>query len=138
MNVTQFRLEVRASVIDRTGCCAAEPMLAGAVFRDYEGESISQDEARRREADPSRPRLRSVAIRGELFLLGALNFFGGEGTCRRNGRARRVALPTELGRVADVGHADDGVDLVLHPGGELGQNAVGGGSLAGLGEEGLV
>ncbi len=55
MEVKEYRLDVRASSIDRRGCFAGEAMPAGAVFREYTGERISQEEALRREADPSRP-----------------------------------------------------------------------------------
>lgn len=49
-----YRLEVRASSIDRRGCFAGEAIPAGVVFAEYTGERISQAEAVRREADPSR------------------------------------------------------------------------------------
>ena len=55
MDVKHYRLEVRPSVIDRTGCFAGEAIPEGAVFREYTGELISQAEALRREADASRP-----------------------------------------------------------------------------------
>jgi SET domain-containing protein len=49
-----YRLEVRASPIDRLGCFAAEPLPAGAVVCEFTGELISAAEAVRREADPGR------------------------------------------------------------------------------------
>lgn len=50
-----YRLEVRPSAIDRTGCFAAEPIPADGLVGEYTGELITTAEAVRREADLTRP-----------------------------------------------------------------------------------
>jgi uncharacterized protein len=55
MREPAFRLTLRTSTIHGRGCCAGEPIPAGAFIIEYTGERVPAEEAYRREADPGRP-----------------------------------------------------------------------------------
>lgn len=100
----EYRLEVRDSIIDRSGCFAGEDIPAGAKVREYVGERITREEAARRELDSERGAIYTLWLDDGSVIDGM--FGGNESRYFNHSCAPNCWIEEEQGRVYFVAARD--------------------------------